>query len=762
MAFLRQKIKKKLIEKQNKRYKDELLRKTVTYEKWIVEQDEKAENDNAFRINLEKYLIIESKSDVEDGKRIENEGNTSKDEKNSALYSIVDENSQSTEKTFFAHISVENLYKNTETILNLKKLDYIVLSICQGEVREPAWGMIYRGFHDPEVVLVYGDEDQAEGKEGGRRSPWLKPDWSPDRFLAGFYLGGMVAVRASTLKTAWEDCSKRGIFRRISEQAGAGEWIYLLLFEMLRAENCFSKRSDEKNAKVYHIRHVLFGGKQNNCECLKNLKLPDFCAEELIIGGSENEKEDVRNTSEDKYKDLLLSIIIPSKDNPGVLFHCLDSLLDRTTTRYSFEILVVDNGSGEENRQRISEKLEKIKGRAGVEDVVYRYQPMAFNFSKMCNLGAEIAAGGILLFLNDDMEIVQEGWMDRMVEKALLPWAGAVGAKLLYPDSDTIQHAGITNLRVGPAHKLQYLSDQEEHYFGMNRGVHNMLAVTGACLMVRRDVFREAGGFCEELAVAFNDVDLCYTIYEKGYYNIVRNDVRLFHHESLSRGKDGESEEKQLRHLREKDLLYERHLSLYGRDPFYHPWLLNDMLDSRYSMAYANPVTLDMPWSRVVSCEKALARAREDACLVVGMECARDIYRWLHSLPPEKLREASQPQELGYYFQGYSFIVGADNACYKKKLLLQNKETGRVMAICADARCRQDIQNNLPDQMNVGLTGFAARLPGRAIPAGIYRFGILAEDRCSRQKLVNWSNWVMEVEADGRESVREGREQRGN
>ena len=95
-----------------------------------------------------------------------------------------------------------------------------------------------------------------------------------------------------------------------------------------------------------------------------------------------------------------------------------------------------------------------------------------------------------------------------------------MGTKLLYPDSDIIQHAGITNLRVGPAHKLQFLSDGEVHYFGMNRGVHNMLAATGACLMMRRDVFFEAGGFCEELAVAFNDVDLCYTIFENGYYNI--------------------------------------------------------------------------------------------------------------------------------------------------------------------------------------------------------------------------------------------------
>ena len=91
-------------------------------------------------------------------------------------------------------------------------------------------------------------------------------------------------------------------------------------------------------------------------------------------------------------------------------------------------------------------------------------------------------------------------------------------------------------------------------------------------------------------------------------------------------------------------------------------------------------------------------------------------------------------------------------------MLLKNKNNNQILAIAAEARYRQDIENNLPDQMNVGLTGFAARLPKETVPAGIYQFGILAEDQCSRQKLVNWSNWVMEVEEDGRQSVREGKE----
>ena len=275
-----------------------------------------------------------------------------------------------------------------------------------------------------------------------------------------------------------------------------------------------------------------------------------------------------------------------------------------------------------------------------------------------------------------------------------------------------------------------------------------MLGATGACLMMRRDVFEEAGGFCEELAVAFNDVDLCYTIYENGYYNVVRNDVVLYHHESLSRGKDGESEEKQLRLLGEKDVLYERHQDIYGKDPFYHPYLTTDMLESEYSPAYRYEVTLSMPWAAATLCTQEVQSAREDKCLVIGMECAMDIYKWRYGVTPDKGKIKVKPEEMGYYFQGYTFVIGADNACYKNKLLLKNKGTGEIFGITIDKRYRQDIRNNLKDQLNVDLTGYATKVQKGLLPPGIYQFGMLAADQCSRQKLVNWSNWILEVTVD--------------
>lgn len=198
---------------------------------------------------------------------------------------------------------------------------------------------------------------------------------------------------------------------------------------------------------------------------------------------------------------------------------------------------MVDNGSNDYNRAK-AELLVKAHNELG--SARYHYEPMDFNFSRMCNIGASMADGDFLLFLNDDIEIRKSGWLERMTDKVRLPYVGAVGMKLLYPNSDIIQHAGVMNVRVGPYHKLQYCHNDEEHYFGFNKGVRNVLAVTGACLMVRRNVFEEVGGFdAEHFAVAFNDIDLCYKIYEKGYYNVVLNNIYLYHHESLSRETTG-------------------------------------------------------------------------------------------------------------------------------------------------------------------------------------------------------------------------------
>ena len=651
--------------------------------------------------------------------------------------------------------------------------DVLLLNFQDGEYSELAIPMITEAFLELLPALVYGDEDVIVA--GKRQNPWLKPDWSPDTFLSCFYFGAFVAV--PTAKIA-EFLQKRSVSEGAEREVEADlladggpeselqqgkqedQVLYELLADYLRENGAFTGWKTAGHV-VVHIPQVLMHTEVSSYERWKNLHLTADITADIQVP--------------------TVSVIIPSKDHPDILFRCLDSFVDKTSglgTKVKTEFIIVDNGSSEENKNRIEQKLQKIN------NTRYIYKELPFNFSYMCNWGAKEAQGDYLLFLNDDMEIVDADWLILLMEKAVLPYVGAVGAKLLYPDTDIIQHAGITNLRVGPAHKLQFAHDKEDHYFGQNRGVHDMLGVTGACLLVRKTLFEKVGGFDEALAVAFNDVDLCYKIYEEGYYNVVRNDLFLFHHESLSRGKDGESEEKQLRLLREKDYLYEKHQDLYGKDPFYHPYLTTDMLETEYTPAFRYQVDLSMPWAKVKECTQEVLAAREDGCLVIGMECAMDIYKWKYGVSPEKRKtknldldkedyskkekdhcndSSNDSRDQGYYFQGYSFVIGSDNACYKKELLLRRIADGNqqmlgnsvgkdekmpqpvIYSISIEKKCREDIKANLKDQVNVDLTGYAAKLKPGAVPAGKYQFGMLAKDACSRVKLVNWSSWTIEI-----------------
>lgn len=754
MVSLRRKLKQLLIDKQHRIYEEKAVAKNLTYDSWIREKEREIANAHAITLKNKKSLTNDLKMEGNDRGISEDEGKNARGISDCRIVQVIDKNSQNQGKMKFLITGINLFCNNIDALLNKYDSDIVLILQYEGEINEIAYPLLYERFSkNDKNLLIYGDEDTR--REVKRENPWFKPDWSPDRFMSCFYFGALVAVRRSALREAYVSGMKDNRivpYQPEKEAHNALRWLYRLLFEMLLRKGGFAKGHEAAQNPVFHVRQVLYHNRSDGYEQIKDCHLPKEAKQELLC------RMGTLNPKAAKESAPLLSIIIPSKDNPGALFCCLDSLMEKTCTSTSFEIILVDNGSREENRKKIQEKVKSLKWTAG-EDAAgedggifkgcrYLYRPMPFNFSKMCNLGAQESKGALLLFLNDDMEIIQPNWMELLVQKAELSYVGAVGAKLLYPDSDIIQHAGITNLRIGPAHKLQFLSDKKVHYFGKNRGVHNMLAATGACLMMRKSVFEEAGGFYEGLAVAFNDVDLCYTIYGLGYYNIARNDVTLYHHESLSRGKDGESEEKQLRLIRENEILYQRQYNIYGKDPFYHPYLTTDILESEYSPLFHYQITPDMPCAEVVLCKKALKHAREDKCLVVGMECAMDIFKRKYAAAPEKVRAMAASSEKGFYFQGYAFVIGADNACYKRHLLLKNKENGQVWSVAVDDRYRQDIKNNLEDQINVELTGFAARIYKEDIPLGVYQFGMLAEDKCSRQKLVNWSNWVLEVGED--------------
>ncbi len=527
---------------------------------------------------------------------------------------------------------------------------------------------------NPEVLFAYVDEDvkilsqgHGEAHTYPYENPHYKPDWSPDTYLCGKdsardYLGGALIVREE-------------IYPEIAGYIGNP---MELKAQLVRIAGGLSRGCK----KIGHISQVLFH------------RDTDW----NLSGKTEDEKYE-----KEKQPAPLVSVIIPSKDNFSMLKRCVTSV--KSTTHTPLEFILVDNGSTEETRREIEAWARAER------NIQYVYEPAAFNFSRMCNRGESLAKGSLLLFLNDDVEAVKNGWLSAMVKKAVCDHVGCVGMKLLYPDGSTIQHAGITNIGMGPVHKLQFLKDDKTYYDNRNRGVRNVLAVTAACLMVRKEVFEEVGGFCEELQVAFNDVDMNFSIYERGYHNVVILDSYLLHHESASRGSD-ESAEKWQRLMWEKSVLYQRHPALSGKDPYYNPGLNVNGLDTRIIPAYEQGIWLhDKQSARKIF---GVEDAREDACLLVRIEHVDDTV-----------------------VQGYAVVLGSDNACFEKSLVFRNDESCYMMDFTP--QYRSDLAENMPDQKNVALCGFRVNFEGRLSP-GTYQIGALAKDQLSKLKLVNFTS----------------------
>lgn len=223
-----------------------------------------------------------------------------------------------------------------------------------------------------------------------------------------------------------------------------------------------------------------------------------------------------------------VSLIIPFKDQPDLLRNCLRSL--RRGTRVPDEILLLDNGS---TCPRLRRYLQRLQGRPGFTIISC---PEPFNFSRLCNRGAREARGDFLVFLNNDTEVLARDWLAQLLHLTGCPRVGVVGGTLLYPDK-TLQHAGIFPTRHGQWSHV-YRGDPHDHpgTHGELKHARTVPAVTGACLLIRRDLFAEVGGFDEHHAVTGNDVDLCCRIRRLGLKVAISPQALLWHFESLSRG----------------------------------------------------------------------------------------------------------------------------------------------------------------------------------------------------------------------------------
>jgi O-antigen biosynthesis protein len=267
-----------------------------------------------------------------------------------------------------------------------------------------------------------------------------------------------------------------------------------------------------------------------------------------------------------------VSILIPTRDRASLVRTCLDGLL-RKTDYPDFEVVILDNDSVEPSTMSLFAEL-RTDPRVRVLRV-----PGPFNFSTINNVGVQASTGEVLLFLNNDIEILDGGWLREMVGEAVRPDIGCVGAKLLYGDG-TVQHAGVM-LQRGPLamHVCRTDAATDTGLDGRLAGTRDYLAVTGACLAVRRSVFEQVGGFDgEHLPVAFNDVDLCLKVNDAGYRNICTPFASLLHLESASRGHDDASEERQKRAQREQAHASAKWIDRFEHDPYHNPNVLLDWL----------------------------------------------------------------------------------------------------------------------------------------------------------------------------------------
>jgi GT2 family glycosyltransferase len=261
-----------------------------------------------------------------------------------------------------------------------------------------------------------------------------------------------------------------------------------------------------------------------------------------------------------------VSILIPTRNRHDLVRSCIGGLgeLDYAGP---IEIFVIDNDSNDSATIHYLAQLQ----REGV--TVLRY-PGAFNFSAMNNRAANAASGEVLCFLNNDVEMDNGSWLEPMVRHAMRPGTGAVGALLSYPDG-SVQHAGIS-IGTGDAagHVYRGLPVKDCGHRNMHRVTREVSAVTAACMVIRTQAFLDVGGFDEcDLKVAFNDVDLCLKLLQRGYRNVFAGEACLTHHESRSRGSDF-SETNQARYLHELDHLQRKWRTKGYVDPHSHPLVM--------------------------------------------------------------------------------------------------------------------------------------------------------------------------------------------
>jgi GT2 family glycosyltransferase len=475
-------------------------------------------------------------------------------------YSQADSRIKVAYRTENGHIS-----KASNSALKLATGEYIALVDNDDLLPEHAlYEMAEAILQNPDAVILYSDEDKLD-LAGNRIDPYFKSGWNPELFFGHNMISHFGVYRHTEIKAVsgfrvgFEGSQDYDLAIRIIERIRPDQIIHIpkVLYHWRMLPGSASMGTAEKP-------YALIASEKALNEHLERIGVQGK------VTGMDMGMHHIQYALPSPQP--LVTIIIPTKDSLELVRTCVSSIYALTAYK-NFEIILIDNGSTEPDAL---EYFDLITSRFSNFRLLRDDRP--FNFSSLNNNAVDQANGEYVVLLNNDTEVISSQWLNELISIAAQPGIGAVGAKLLYPN-ESLQHGGVI-LGLGAAriagHMHHNIPKGNFGYFGRAILTQEVSAVTAACLAIKKSIYIEAGGLDEKLVVAFNDVDFCLKVKQKGYRNVWTPHATLYHHESVTRGNDS-APEKIERFNAEADYMREKWGALLLNDPAYN---LNLTLDS--------------------------------------------------------------------------------------------------------------------------------------------------------------------------------------
>jgi O-antigen biosynthesis protein len=451
-----------------------------------------------------------------------------------------------------------HISKASNSALGLASGDYVALLDHDDLLPEYALYFVAQSINqNPSAQIIYSDEDKID-ENNLRFDPHFKSDWNPDLFYSQNYVSHLgvykreIINKINGFRVGVEGSQDQDLLLRCLPHTEDEYIIHIpkILYHWRALEGSTALAAGEKS-------YTTQAGVKALNDYFKAIGQPGVKVSEGLLSNTYRVHWPI------PLPQPLVSLLIPTRDRKKITELAVTSILEKTT--YSnYEIIIIDNGSVEQETLKWFETIEKNN-----RVRVLRYDK-PFNYSAINNFGAKYAQGTLLGLVNNDVEVISPDWLTEMVSHAIRPDIGCVGAKLYY-GNNTIQHAGVIIGIGGVAgHSHKHLPKNHHGYFSRLKLTQNLSAVTAACLVVKKSLFDSVNGLDEDnLKIAFNDVDFCLKIMELGFRNVWSPYVELYHHESVSRGAE-DNPEKIQRFNKEMNFMIAKWKTNVAVDPFYN------------------------------------------------------------------------------------------------------------------------------------------------------------------------------------------------